>query len=75
LIEGSIKKGGGKAKTAMIRTSRPILTIHEAVKQKLVKCGIDESKIFPPLGQRTPELKIAETFKKKDQDICVRNGE
>ena len=32
LIEGSIIEGGNKAKTSMIRSSRPILNIHEAVK-------------------------------------------
>ncbi|MEZ4888443.1 MAG: hypothetical protein R3E32_27195 [Chitinophagales bacterium] len=71
LIENAITEGGNKAKTAIIRSSKPILNIHEAVKHELVRNGVDENKIFPPLGERVPELKIAGSLKKKDQDICI----
>jgi hypothetical protein len=55
----------------MIRSSRPILNIHEAVKSQLITNGINENLIFPPLQNRTPELKLAGSLKQKDQDICV----
>ena len=71
LIEGSIVEGGNKAKTAMIRSSKPILNIHEAVKTQLVSCGINPDLIHPPIGERSPELKIAGSLKQKDQDVCV----
>lgn len=59
LIDNSIVEGGDTGKEAMIRSSRPILNLHEAVKSELVKAGIDEHLIFPPLNSRTPELKLA----------------
>lgn len=71
LINNSIISGGNKEKTAMIRSSRPILNIHEAVKSELVARGINPELIYPPLNKRTPELKLAGELKQKDQDICV----
>jgi len=71
LIEGSIIEGGEEAKQAMIRSSRPILNLHEAVKSELVKAGVSKDFIFPPLNSRTPELKLAGSRKKKNQDVCV----
>ncbi len=37
LIDKSIKVGGNKGKTAMIRSSKPILNIHEAIKVQLIQ--------------------------------------
>lgn len=71
LINDSIIEGGGNAKNAMIRSSRPILNIHEAVKLQLINNGVNPDLIFPPLGNRTPELKLAGSLKQKDQDICI----
>lgn len=71
LIEGSIVEGGDKGKEAMIRSSRPILNLHEAVKSELIKAGVDKDLIFPPLNNRTPELKLAGSRKQKNQDVCV----
>lgn len=71
LIESSIIQGGNKAKTAMIRSSKPILNIHEAVKYELVRRGINKNLIYPPLKKRSPELKFAGLLKQKDQDVCV----
>jgi hypothetical protein len=71
LIEDSIIKGGNKGKTAMIRSSRPILNIHEAVKSELLRRGINQYLIYPPKDKRSPELKLAGLLKQKDQDICV----
>ena len=71
LIDSSIKEGGNKGKTAMIRSSKPILNIHEAVKVQLIQNGVNKGLIHPPLGERSPELKLAGFLKQKNQDLCV----
>ncbi len=71
LIEGSIIEGGNNAKTAMIRSSKPVLNIHEAVKTQLIENGVNPDLIHPPLGHRSPELKLAGSIKQKNQDICI----
>ncbi len=71
LIEAAIIEGGEEAKQAMIRSSRPILNLHEAVKSELIKAGVAKDFIFPPLNSRTPELKLAGSRKQKNQDVCV----
>ena len=71
LIENSIKEGGNKGKTAMIRSSKPILNIHEAVKVQLIQNSVNKALIHPPLGKRSPELKLAGFLKQKNQDVCV----
>lgn len=71
LIETSIIEGGIKAKEAMIRSSRPINFIHEAVKADFIKKGISPDRIHPPLGATKPELKLAGFIKQKHQDVCV----
>ncbi len=40
LINSSISDGGNEGKTAMIRSSLPILNIHEAVKSSLISNGV-----------------------------------
>ena len=71
LIETSIIEGGIKAKEAMIRSSRPINFIHEAVKAELIRKGISTFRVHPPLGTSKPELKLAGFIKQKHQDVCV----
>jgi len=71
LIETSIIEGGVKAKQAMIRSSRPINFIHEAVKADLIRKGISSDRIHPPLEATKPELKLAGFIKQKHQDVCV----
>jgi hypothetical protein len=71
LIEDSIREGGIDAKEAMIRSSKPINQIHEAVKSSLITAGVDRIRIFPPLGASSPELKLAGFIKQKYQDVCV----
>jgi hypothetical protein len=71
LIETSIIEGGVKAKQAMIRSSRPINFIHEAVKADLIRKGISPDRIHPPLDSTKPELKLAGFIKQKHQDVCV----
>lgn len=71
LIETSIIEGGIKAKEAMIRSSRPINFIHEAVKANFISKHISAERIHPPLGASKPELKLAGFIKQKHQDVCV----
>ena len=71
LIENSVKKSGIKGKEAMIRSSKTINNIHEAVKADLLRNGIAPYRIHPPLGETKPELKLAGFIKQKNQDVCV----
>lgn len=71
LIECAILEGGITRKEAMIRSSRPINNIHEAVKSALINSGIQKHRIFPPLGATSPEMKLAGFLKHKHQDVCV----
>jgi hypothetical protein len=71
LIDGSILQGGIEAKEAMIRSSKPINCIHEAVKSALINAGIDRHRVYPPLGASSPEMKLAGFLKHKHQDVCV----
>ncbi len=71
LIETAIIEGGEKGKEAIIRSSKPILNLHEAVKTELINAGIDQAFIFPPLNSRTSELKLAGSRKQKNQDVCI----
>lgn len=75
LIDRSIINGGAKGKTAMIRSSKPINNIHEAIKSELIRSGIDKDLVHPPLGHTKPELRLAGFIKQKRQDICVVPGE
>ncbi len=71
LIENAIKVGGITAKEAIIRSSKPINNIHEAVKADFIRKGISKERIHPPLGQSKPELKLAGFIKHKHQDVCI----
>ena len=71
LIEQAIEEDGNVGKTAMIRSSQPILNLHEAVKTQLINNGVNSSLIYPPLGTRRPEIKLAGALKQKNQDICI----
>jgi|ERR1039458_288777 hypothetical protein len=71
LIDTSILEGGIDAKEAIIRSSRPINNIHEAVKSALINAGIERHRIYPPLGASKREMKLAGFIKQKAQDVCV----
>lgn len=71
LIESAISENGLDGKNDLIRTSVLINLIHDAVKQGFIDSGIRSENIFPRLGSRSPELKIAGELKQKDQDICI----
>ncbi|MDR3244831.1 MAG: hypothetical protein LBT50_00180 [Prevotellaceae bacterium] len=70
-IEAAIVSGGTTAKNNLIRSQQPIKLLHEVVKSELIKQGVSEQYINPPLGESAGELKLAGFFKHKDQDICV----
>lgn len=71
LIENAIVQGGTTAKNNLIRSSKPINLIHEAVKLNLIKNGVKPIFIRPLLNQSTGELPIYGFLKKKTQDITV----
>lgn len=73
-IEQSIKEGGSKGKTSMIRSSYLINLIHDAVKHELIQNRVDPNKIFPRFRETKPEIKLAGFLKQKDQDVCVVPG-
>jgi len=70
-IEEAVVSGGTIAKNNLIRSQQPIKLLHEVVKTELIRQGVNERYINPPLGKNAGELKIAGFFKHKDQDICV----
>jgi len=57
--------------TSLIRSSKLIFNIHEAVKHQLVQNGINQNLIYPPLNNSKPELPLAGFLKQKKQDICI----
>lgn len=71
LFEEAIILGGAKKKSSIIRSSKLINLIHDAVKFGFYQFGVKPENIFPPLGETKPELKIAGFLKQKNQDICI----
>lgn len=71
LFEEAIILGGAKRKSSIIRSSKLINLIHDAVKFGFYQFGVRQENIFPPLGETKPELKIAGFLKQKNQDICI----
>lgn len=69
---GKKKKNGQEAKNAAIRSSVPIQQLHgivaEAIFDNLASRGI-KSQVWPPIGLKSPELKVTGLLKAKDQDI------
>jgi hypothetical protein len=72
---GKTFPNGAQAKNAAIRSQKIILNLHEVVKGCLVdelnKQGLRYISVHPPLGQSSPEMKMAGFIKAKDQDITV----
>jgi len=65
---------GQAAKTALIRSQRLIMLIHEVVKKSIVeklKAKNIKHTIFPKIGLSSPELKISGFIKAKQQDVVV----
>ncbi len=69
---GEKKRNGQEAKNAAIRSSAPIQQLHgivaEAIYKKLTSEGLD-SEVWPPVGAKSPELKVTGLLKAKNQDI------
>lgn len=70
-FEGQSYANGLDAKIALIRSQKLINLLHETIKETLIRSGIAAQRILPPVGQQTPEMKIAGFLKQKDQDVCV----
>ena len=71
---GASYRNGQLAKEALIRSSTLIMQLHEVVKRSLIAELEAESRaysIYPPLGRKSPELKITGFIKAKKQDIVV----
>lgn len=71
LIENAIITGGTDGKNKLIKSSKPINLIHEAVKDSLVTNGVSKLNIHPKIGHSKGELPVFGFLKKKMQDICV----
>lgn len=71
LIEDAVIAGGKEGFISSIRSSAPILNIHEAVKHEFISKGILPTRLSPPLTARVPELKLAGELKRKNQDVCI----
>ena len=70
-FNGNIYDNGNKAKEALIRSQKIINYLHDFVKKDFIKNGISKSKVYPPLKQTKPELKIQGFLKTKNQDITI----
>ena len=72
------RANGQQAKQALIRSQNLIMKIHEVVKssleQELRKFSPQHYTIYPPLGERKPELVVSGHIKSKKQDIVVLFG-
>lgn len=71
MIEEAIRDKGEDGKQSIIRSSKLINLIHDAVKYELIKNGVDEKIIMPKFEKRKPEMKLAGYLKQKKQDVCV----
>ena len=71
LIENAIIQGGTKGKESIIRSSKLINLIHDAVKYGLIENGLNQNNVYPHFKETKPEIKLAGVLKQKDQDICV----
>ncbi len=72
MIEDAIREGGTDKKASVIRSSKLINLIHDAVKYELIQNGVEPEQIFPHFEKTKPEIKLAGYLKLKDQDICVQ---
>jgi len=70
-FNGNIYDNGNKAKEALIRSQKIINYLHDFVKEDFIKNGIPKNKIYPPIKQSKPELKIQGFLKAKNQDISI----
>lgn len=69
--KGVVYANGLEAKTALIKSQRPIFELHEFVKEEFIKLGVPELNVFPNVGKRKPEIKLTGFFKSKNQDVSI----
>jgi hypothetical protein len=70
-FEEAIKIAGDRGKTALVTSSKHINLFHEVVKSELIRNGVAQRLIFPPLNNSKEELNLAGFIKAKKQDISV----
>lgn len=74
-IELAIVSGGNKGKKSIMRSSKLINLIHDAVKYEFINHGIQEYNIYPPL--RYPKMVLGEVYlipvHEYDDDLVKRN--
>jgi hypothetical protein len=69
--ENAIKSNGTEGVHSLIRSQKLINNIHEFAKKGLMKAGINEKNIFPPINNSGPEINLKGFLKKKKQDVVV----
>lgn len=62
---------GVEAKTALICSQGLIKQIHEFIKSEFIRLKVKSCRLYPPLGNSSPELKLEGILKKKDQDVSI----
>ncbi len=70
-FNGNTYENGHKAKEALIRSQKIINIIHDFIKRDFVENKVQSQKIFPPVGESSPEIKIKGFLKSKNQDIVI----
>lgn len=71
LIEDSIIAEGAEGKNKVIKSSKPINLIHDAVKKSFIDAGVDPLLVRPQFENTKTEMKMAGFIKQKKQDVCV----
>lgn len=70
-FNGKKYQNGSDAKAALIRSSKIINLLHDYIKTEFIKCGVNQSLIYPNLKRTSPELSIKGKLKSKKQDITI----
>jgi len=71
MYEEAIRTGGRSKVHSVIRSQKLINCLHNFIKGKLIRLGVDSSNIIPPHGKTSPELPMTGFYKTKMQDISV----
>ena len=60
------------AKKVLICSSGLINHLHEYIKYEFIHSGVDPQNVYPPLGEKKPELKLTGLLKQKKQDVAIK---
>ena len=71
-FNGEQKENGLEAKKALICSSGLINHLHEYIKSDFIHHGVREQNVYPPVGERKPELRVTGLLKQKKQDIAIK---